>query len=242
MRITALCSLVAIFLLAADLSGQSWRVSPYEIHTGLGAANYFGDIGGSADDNTWFGIKDADFKRTRPAMSGGIRYFFRNDMAINGSLQAGWLSGTDTGWKNNERGYQFDTYFAEPSITFEYFFIKDHRLLSGVNRRGMVRTYSLLSAYLFAGTGALIYHLIPNDELNDRRERDNIRHGKVTMIIPAGIGMKFGISNTFDLGLETGIRYSMNDYLDGFTSESSTANDYYYVTNINLIYKLQLTR
>lgn len=238
MRATAILFFLATFLFATELRAQSWRVSPFEIHSGLGFVNYFGDLGGSADQNTWLGIKNMDLVRTRPAMSGGIRYFFRNEMAVNGKLQAGWLSGTDTGWKNSERGYEFDTYFAEPSITVEYFFIRDYRLLAGVNRSGMVRTYSRLSAWLFAGTGAIIYKVIPNDALKERQERDNMSHGIATIVFPAGFGMKIGISNTFDIGLETGLRYSMNDYLDGFTSETSSANDYYYITSINLIYKL----
>jgi hypothetical protein len=242
MRIKLLLSFIALFFFMIELPGQGWRISPYEIHTGLGWANYFGDIGGSADENTWLGIKNIDFARTRPALSGGVRYFFRNEMALNGALRVGWLSGTDKGWKNNERGYQFDTYFAESSITVEYFFVKDYQLLRGVNRRGMVRTYSLLSAYLFAGTGALLYNVNPNDALKERRDSDNIRHGVVTISLPAGFGMKLGISNTFDVGLETGVRYSLNDYLDGFTSIFSNSNDYYYITNINLIYKLPLTR
>lgn len=229
-------------MFTSPLFGQSWRVSPYEINMGIGTANYFGDIGGSADDNTWYGIKNLDIKRTRPSITAGLRYFFREEMSVSASLNIGWISGTDEGWKNSERGYIFNTYFAEPSLTMEYFFIKDYQLLGGVNKRGMVRTYSLLSAYLFTGTGLNIYHVMPNENLQERQVQDEIKHGMVTIVIPAGAGFKIGISKWFDIGVEAGVRYSLNDFLDGFTSEISSSNDYYYLTNINLTYKLPVTR
>jgi len=107
-----------------------------------------------------------------------------------------------------------------------------------VNRRGLVRNYGTLSAYLFAGAGAVIYHVIPNDELRARQERDNIEYLPATIVLPAGAGVKIGIANLIDLGFETGGRYAMNDYLDGFTSPFARANDIYYITTVNLIYRI----
>jgi hypothetical protein len=229
-----------LFLIVAVLPARSqgWRATTYELHAGIGLTNYFGDIGGSADENTWFGIKDYDPARTRPGFSAGLRYFQSNNIALNGVITFGWLSGSDQGWKNEGRGYIFNTILLEPTIRVEYFPLKDRRLGTGVNRRGMRRNYSSISAYFFGGAGAAFYNVKPNEQLLSRQNRSGIEHGFVTMVLPAGLGVKIGIQNSMDLGFEFCGRYVMNDFIDGITTEISTSNDIYYISSIKLIYRL----
>ena len=229
---------VLILISASPASGVDWRATSYEFYAGIGTASYFGDIGGSADENTWYGIKDLDILRSRPGIMAGLRYFTSDYVGVSGSLALGWLSGNDTGGRNEERGYIFNTIIFEPLARIEFFPVRDFMLLRGVNRQGLVRNYGTFSAYLFAGAGAVIYHVMPNENLRDRQERDNIEHGMVTMVLPAGIGVKLGISNRIDIGFELGGRYAMNDYLDGFTSPVASSNDIYYLTTVQLIYRL----
>ncbi len=238
MRLKVLsCSL--LFIITAWYStAQAWRTTPYEIYAGIGPASYFGDIGGSADENNWFGIKDLDLLRSRPGFLAGLRYNHLRQLSFNGSIALGWLSGDDAGGRNESRGYVFNTVFLETSGRVEYYPIRDLRFLSGYDRRGMVRNYGTLSVYLFGGVGAVVYHVMPNDNLKARQERDNIEHGMVTVVLPAGAGVKLGISPSMDLGFEIGGRYALNDYLDGFTSPTATSNDIYYMTTIQLAYRL----
>ncbi len=238
MRTKVLLSFLPLLIFALPVLGQNWRTSTYEVNLGIGAASYFGDIGGSSDVNTWYGIKDLDIKRSRPVMSGGIRYMIRRNLAVNGGLHYAWLSGSDAGGRNDQRGYVFNTIIFEPSARIEFFPIVDYRVLDGVNRRGLVRRYGTLSVYLYGGAGALVYHVMPNENLEARQERDNIDYSPVTLVLPAGIGMKVGISNTMDIGFDLGGRYVLNDYLDGFTSPASTSNDIYYLTTVQLTYRL----
>lgn len=220
------------------LPGQSWRAKPYEFYGGIVTASYFGDIGGTADNDNLYGLKDLDILRTRPGAGAGLRYFQNDYLAFNGSLSLGWLSGNDEGGRNESRAYIFNSVILETAARIEFFPVKDIRVLSGVNRRGLVRNYGTFSVYIFGGAGALVYHVIPNENLKERRERDNIDHGMVTMVLPAGAGIKIGISNRMDIGLEIGGRYSLNDYLDGFTSPTATSNDIYYLTNLQLVYRM----
>ncbi len=218
--------------------GQSWRTTRWEASGGLILANYFGDIGGSAAENTWFGIRDLDLTRSRPGMSGGLRYFTHYHIAFKGNLAIGWLSGSDKGGKNENREYIFNSPILEPSIRIEFFPFRDWPMGRGFDRHGRVRNYATLSAYIFGGTGCVFYYVFPNEKLSLRQERDDLRYGPVAIVLPAGIGFKIGINNNTDLGLEIGGRYAFSDFLDGFTSKTSTANDIYYLTSVQLIYRM----
>jgi hypothetical protein len=238
MRILVFWSFLFLLVSVLPARSQGWRATPYEIHAGIGLTNYFGDIGGSADENTWFGIKDYDPVRTRPGFSAGLRYFRSNNVAFNGVLTFGWLSGSDQGWKNDGRGYVFNTVLLEPTVRIEYFPLKDLQIGNGVNRRGMRRNYSTISAYIFGGAGAAFYNVIPNESLESRQTREAIEHGFISVVLPAGLGFKVGIRNNMDLGFEICGRYVMNDFIDGLTTEMSTSNDIYYTSSIKLIYRL----
>jgi hypothetical protein len=222
--------------------GQSWRTAPYEIYAGFGSANYFGDIGGTPDENNLYGIKDFNIARSRPGVVTGLRYYPGKLMAFSGSLTLGWLSGNDKGWKNDSRGYAFNTVIVEPLARIEFFPLRDIQVGRGVNRRGMVRNYSSVSAYFFGGVGAVLFHVMPNEQLSARQDRDGIDHGSLSMVLPAGLGVKVGVNNSTDIGFEFGGRYALNDYLDGFTSDTSTSNDIYYITSVNLVIRLARLR
>ncbi len=238
MRIRTAIPVILAILFALPVNGQSWRSRPFEIYAGIGPANYFGDIGGTPHEENWYGIRDLDIFRSRPGFIAGLRHIPGRFLAVNGSVALGWLSGDDKGGRNEARGYVFNTAFLEISGRGEFFPVRDVRLLRGVNRRGLVRNYGTFSFYLFGGAGAIIYRVMPNEALEARRERDNLEHGMVTMVLPAGAGVKLGISNTMDIGFELGGRYSLNDYLDGFTSPTATSNDIYYITTVKLVYRL----
>jgi hypothetical protein len=239
MPVRILWSLFTWFYLILPLQAQNWRSTPYEIYGGIVFSNYFGDIGGWQDDNNWNGLRDIDLTATRPGISGGFRYFPISQAAISGNLALGWLSGNDLGGKNDRRGYRFNTLFAEPTVRAEFMAVRDRPFLrKRVNRRGLVRNYATFSAYVFGGAGAVVYHVIPNELLARRQENDNIDYSPFTFVFPAGLGIKFGIRNYTDIGLEIGGRYMMNDYLDGLTTDISTSNDVYYLTSVNMAFRL----
>jgi hypothetical protein len=221
------------------ISAQSWRSMTWEVHLGIGSAKYFGDIGGTPHENNWYGIRDLDILRTRPSAVGGIRYNQNRYISFNTTAALGWLSGSDAGGKNHSRDYIFNTVIFEPTARLEFFPLRDLQIGSGVDSRGLVRNYVTLSAYIFAGAGAVIYHVNPNENLRARQERDNLFYSPVTAVIPAGIGVKIGIRNFIDLGIEIGGRYAFNDFLDGFTSPTSTANDIYYISSLVLVYRIR---
>ena len=237
MRTRISLSALLLFLIIPFSFGQHWRTTPRELQLGIGAASYFGDIGGTAHENNIYGIRDLDIARSRPTAVGGMRYNQNRYLSLNVTAALGWLSGSDRGSRNESRDYVFNTVIFEPAGRIEFFPVRDILIGSGIDRRGMVRNYTTISAYLFAGAGVAFYHVMPNQNLKDRQNRSAIEHGPLTVVLPAGVGVKLGIRNFVDLGVEIGGRYAMNDYLDGFSSPSSTSNDIYYVTSVMLIYR-----
>jgi hypothetical protein len=242
---------VLVFFIAVNLStGQSpvpngfhWRTSPFELQVGFGTAHYFGDIGGTPHDNHLMGIRDFDPLRSRLAASGTLRFMHNRHISSGVSFSVAWLSGSDLGGRNEKRDYVFNTLLFEPHGRIEYYPLRDLRInRSGVDKRGMVKNYTTISAYIFAGAGAVFYNPLPNENLETRREKSEINHGSVTMVVPGGIGAKLGIRRFVDLGFEVGGRYAFNDYLDGFTSPTAKSNDIYYITTISLVYRLESFR
>ncbi len=217
---------------------QPWRSTPFEIYGGLGTANYFGDIGGTPDEDNLYGIKDFEFLQTRPSLTAGLRYNFHYLFSLNTGVTFGWLSGNDEGGRNEARGYTFNTLFFEPSTKVEVYFLKDYPFRARrTDRKGRIASYSTLSTYFFGGFGGIFFQVIPNDALKERRERDNIQHGNAALVLPVGLGLKLGIGYETDIGIEIGGRYTTSDYIDGFTSDFARHNDVYYITTINLVYR-----
>ena len=231
--------LLVLSLLLTHLTSwsQSWRSTPYEYSAGIGISNYFGDIGGAATENNWYGLKDLEIISSRPVIVGGLRYNYSRFLSFSGSLSTGLLHGTDARGRNAHRKFVFNTLFLEPSVRIEFVPIRDLHILSGVDRQGMVRNYGTLTVYILGGTGGVIYHVMPNDVQKRIQERDGIEHGFITLALLSGIGIKLGISNNMDIGFEMGGRYTLTDYIDGYTSEFSTANDIYYLTTVSFVHR-----
>lgn len=239
MRKSWLCIILLLSIAVFESNSQSWRKSPYEAILGFGSSNFFGDIGGTDAENNLMGLKDIRLRSTRPSIHAGFRYFLPENFAVRGNISVAMLGDTDKGSKNESREFTFITLLGETSVFGEYFIARDISIGGPrTNRRGLLRNYATFSAYAFAGVGSVLYFVNPNDKLKQVQEIRGIEHGYVTMVLPVGVGVKMGIANNFDIGLEIGGRYSFSDHLEGYTSQFSKANDIYYLTHINVIYRI----
>src|SRR4030042_3871614 len=153
--------LILILLLSFSISegyAQKWKLRRYEAVAGIGTAHYFGDIGGTADKNNLFGIKDIELFNTRPSFYLGVRYKIRNNMAVKANFIFGFLKGDDAGSKNNERNCAFTSKIFEPSAQFEFSIISEeqkYRTNAMFNKRGMINNYSHYNIYAFVGIGGV---------------------------------------------------------------------------------------
>lgn len=244
---------ILIFLASIFTNGfsQRWKLTRYEAVGGIGTTNVFGDIGGTADKSNWFGIKDIRIAETGYSLYLGARYFFTENTAIKYNMIYGHAAGSDANSKNADRQFSYKTSFFEPSVQYEYYFIKEgrrNRMSNIYNRRGMINNYTLLSAYAFGGLGGLIFSpkltsggrlpdaATPHFELVDG-------YSKFSGVLALGAGVKYSIDKEWSIGFEFGRRFTFTDYLDGLSnSKYSHSNDTYYFGVINVIYKLETNR
>jgi hypothetical protein len=237
--------LLIVFSLPQEGNAQRWKMKRYEATFGVGFLNYFGDIGGAATSDNWFGIKDLSIKHTRPSLYLGARYKIRENMGLKLNLMYGFIAGDDEGSKNNDRGFKFTSGLFEPSIQYEYSLISEEKRYKSsalFNKSGMVNNYSQINLYLYAGIGGVFFNPKPNDALKNAFHYDP-DHSKAGIVMPLGVGLKYVINQYWSIGGEFGIRLTTTDYLDGYSHpDFSKANDLYYLGFINGIYRIRTSK
>jgi opacity protein-like surface antigen len=241
--------ILVIVFMAITLTGfsQRWKLKRYEVLFGVGSTNIYGDIGGTADADNMFGLKDIRINETRYSLYAGARYKLKKDLALKFNLIYGKGIGDDKDSRNAEyRGYSFTTSIIEPSFQLEYSFLSEERKISTsklYSRRGMVNNFTTFSAYGFAGLGGVLFN--PKLDLHGKTaaSAETIDgYGKFSVVIPIGLGVKYAIDKNWSLGFEFGRRFALSDYLDGISTKYSKANDTYYFGVFQAIYKLNTNR
>jgi hypothetical protein len=249
MKRQCLIFLSAIILVSLDGYSQVlWKRLRYEVIGGAGMSNFFGDIGGSADKNNLWGLKDIGVSNAGTAFFVGARYKLKQNMALKLNIFYARVGGNDKNSRNAERGFSFKTSIIEPSLQYEYYIKCDElRYLSPThlyNRRGMINNYAQIGIYLFAGVGGVLYY--PKVFYSVRPANPAYEtvsgYSKFTVGVPFGIGIKKAMDKYWSIGFEFGRRIVFSDYLDGLSTSFSKHYDLYYFGVFHLIYKLETDR
>ncbi|MCX6301891.1 MAG: hypothetical protein NTW82_06880 [Bacteroidia bacterium] len=235
------CVLIILILcFAVPFShAQLWKMRRWEATGGAGPSFFFGDIGGFSQSKNILGLRDLTYLQTRFDVNGNLKFRITRDINIRLCLTYALLRANDERGSNESRGYDATTSILEPAVIGEYYFIKNKAENSYLFIKGKQRfIFELLQSldfYAFAGFGGVSYSVKGNDAL--------ITHGMETggfsMVIPAGLGATLIYSPNLNFGVEVGGRYAFTDYLDGYTSQYSKANDVYYFLNFTVTYKLK---
>lgn len=234
--------IVVWIILFLSLPGHSqiWKRNRIEIFMGVPITHYFGDIGGSSDPNSMMGIKDISFRALRPGFSGGLGYRLTERFYAQGTLTLGLFGNTDKGSRNEARNYAFSTFGTELAAVAQFYIIPEsdqNYFYSIMQVRGGLRKINKpFSLYLFAGGGGCFYRVKPLNNLVGSDRFDDSQHTAV--VVPFGLGFKYQIFSRMLVGAELGGRYLLSDYLDGFSPEPSKYNDFYYVFNFKIYYRL----
>lgn len=219
--------------------GQLWKMRRWELVGGAGPSFFFGDVGGYSRTDNLLGFRDITYLQTRYNINGNLKYRATRVMNLRLSLTYALFNATDIRGSNENRDYQSMTSLFEPSFIGEYYFIKNRAEMSYLFIKGRRSFFSQimrsLDFYAFTGVGGAAYTVKPNDALLDR---DMPTEG-FAAIIPVGIGTTLIYNPNINFGVELGARYALSDYLDGYTSQFSKANDVYYFLNFTLTYKLK---
>jgi hypothetical protein len=232
-----------IICFAAPLShSQLWKMRRWEAVGGAGASFFFGDIGGFSQTKNILGIRDLTYLQTRFDINGNLKYRFTRNLNARVSMSYALFHATDARGSNEGREMEATTSLFEPAVLCEYYFIKNYSETSWLfARRREAFVWNLLKSldfYAFAGVGGAVYSVKENDELMSH----GLKSGGFTPVIPAGLGTTLIYSPNINFGLEVGGRYTFTDYLDGYTSQYSKANDVYYFLNFTITYKLKTGR
>ena len=237
--------ILILFCIPHSVEAQKWKLRRYEGLFGVGICNYFGDIGGSGSSENLFGLKDLSIKSTRPSFYLGARYKIRPNIAVKMNLMYGFISGDDAGGKNNDRGFKFTSSMFEPSFQAEYSLISEEqrkRSSALFNKKGMMNNYSQINLYLYAGIGGVFFNPFNvNQAMLDSPNYDP-DHSRMGIVFPAGMGIKYVVSQKWSVGAEFGVRWTTTDFLDAYTSAWSKANDLYYFGHVHGIYRIKTSR
>ncbi|MBN2521042.1 MAG: hypothetical protein JXB17_11085 [Bacteroidales bacterium] len=244
-----------LLLIINNSSAQRWKLTRYEVISSVGASFGQNDIVGVSEYNfqNLFGLKEA-FAFRNFGLTGflGARYRITEKTSIRISFDGGLFRGSDLGKGTSLR--KFSTYFFEPTIHFEYFLIKEGVVgakYSIMDYRGGISSKAkrnMMSLYLFTGIGTLHFWPFVNEAISSRPDYTDVYKHSI-FVIPAGIGLKYLITNRNAMGLELGGRYTLipalvksGDFLDGIKPSISKSNDIYGFINLYWAYKLRASR
>jgi hypothetical protein len=209
---------ISILFFSSISSGQNLNIRRIDVLLGPGTTIVFGDIG------DW---------QIGPSVCTGVRYKFQKYWSVKANLIFGKGLGSDEDTKNHDREYEFSTFIFEPSLQVEYYFL----FLEGrrYNNKGLLFVLPAVSVYGFAGLGGSFFNPTPGGELKNKIIDD---FTKLSLVVPIGVGARYNLNNEWSVGLEFGRRTTSTDYLDGYTSDDSKANDVYLFGVLSLSYKI----
>jgi len=173
-----------------------------------GISNYMGDL-----------APDPIFKESHPAFGLLLKRNANNYFSYCLDFTVGKISGNDSNSKSlAPRGLNFQSNIYEASFQIEFNFFS----FSTVNIRGTQR----ISPYVFSGLS--LFHFDPTSTYNGQTyhlqglstEGQGFAEGapspyKLTQLaIPLGGGIKFNLSNAFNIAVLAGYRATFTNYLD----------------------------
>lgn len=218
------------------LFGYSQASLPgFEIGAGLSAMVYQGDLAPA---------RVGSYRTLRPGISISGSRLFSPFFSLRASLGVGGLRGDDSKFKTPEwrtqRNFAFSSTVAELAVVGVYNIL-------GTNGDNSDRR---LSPYVFGGVGfSFLRTAVDFTRFNATYFGSeswvvsglatDIAHGpnRRLLVFPVGAGLRYPISNSFSISLETNYRISFTDYIDGFSrSAGPSKKDSYYSHTASLIY------
>ncbi len=225
------------------VDGQRWKRERWAIYAGTGTNHFMGDLGGGSKEAAHFlGVRDMDWRYTRPTMQVGMRYRMLQDLTIKPMISYAYIKGDDAESQyipRQARNLHFGSNIWEFGAQFEYNFIKEKELARYTF--SSLRGAKKINAFVIVGGGGLYFN--PKSEevrgsgqwvalrplhtegqgeeaytITENGEEVTItpdkEYGKITGFVSLGLGMKYQIDRRWAVGLEITNRYTFSDYID----------------------------
>ncbi len=205
-------ALATLLLLSVNTAKAQWEaiVQEGEIGVSLGAAHYFGDLNTNVSLN-------------RPKIAGGIffRKQFGNYTALRVAAHFAKLGYSDTYNKDNEyqqrRNLSFNTNIFELSLQGDFNFYK---FIAG-------DPYSRFTPYITLGVGVfgfdpyayyqgqkVFLRPLGTEGQGYAAYPNRKPYSTMSFFVPLGVGVKYGLTERFNIGFEVTHRFTGTDYLD----------------------------
>ncbi|MCB0704581.1 MAG: outer membrane beta-barrel protein [Saprospiraceae bacterium] len=170
----------------------------------VGGSNYIGDL---SNNSVSLYMSETHF-----AIGGFASYHFGPIVAATLEFNYGTISGRDSNSSDETvraRNLSFRSYLIDAGLSAEIY-------IPGFQPYNLYRP---ISGFLFVGVGMNAYN--PKTvydgqwvNLQPLGTEGQAAYSKVTLSIPFGVGMKYAITDGFNLGLRIGARKTFSDYLD----------------------------
>lgn len=182
-----------------------------EIGVLLGVSTYYGDIVNNFDPNTF-------------RFSGGLfmRYHLNQRWVIRGNLAYARVTGADSVSKDSEfqrnRNMSFYTDIIELSGVAEY------NLIADKNKGRRVKTPII--PYVYGGLGVFYYqpwaiYPVTGKPIELRPlKTDGSSYSTIALCIPVGVGVRFYLNRTWQLGFDFGARFTSTSHIDDVAGNS----------------------
>ena len=204
------------------LSANAQAPSTSELGIGLGGVNYKGEI-----------APKYRFGNNQPA----VTIFYRKDISkpvtLKASALAGGIAGTDNYFDlplNQLRQARLRGTLIEGAVGLEYNFLDYYDL------RRRIRW----TPYFFANAAA--FYVSAKTESSTQGAAINKENAFISFSIPAGVGVKYALSQHWNLGAEIGARKIFTDSFDNLdeATQSAFANhfnhDWYFYNGFSISY------
>jgi len=220
----------SVFLAALPASAQQ-RTTTSELGLGLGATTYKGEV-----SPQW------QLNNQRPALTA----FYRRDVSVPITLRVGFTAGQLRAADSNVSGSSGAVpplpAYRQLSLSgsvYELAGVMEYNFLDYHQRRQIHRRH--FTPYLFIGVAGYYVSTTLRTANADLRADFNRDGGRLGVAIPAGAGLKFALSEHFNLGLETAVRKTFTDQLDHAGDQSPLLvnphdQDWYYYSGLSVSY------
>lgn len=208
-------------------SNGNWSMNKKELVLNAGASQFLGDLGGHNGVGAQKSLRDINFSSTHMNLGVGFRYRFHKHWATTTSLDFSMLKGNDALTKEpirNARNLHFRSPFLNLSQRVEWIIYSIEEVGNRYGLKGGMKSKNF-RVYLFGGVGLAWFNpqakyqgkwvnLRPLKTEGQGLEGGPKNYLPITATIPAGIGVRFGISKMWTMGIEATYLKTFSDYID----------------------------
>jgi len=217
-------------------SQKNWSLNKKELIFGLGATQFNGDLGGGATAGIDYSMKDIDWPSTGINAMIGFRYRFHPSFATTTKLSYFTLKGDDKFSEEsirNARNLNFKTGVFELQQRIEWIAFSVEKFSPTYTLPGKAKGKNKNQQYyLFTGLGAAYFN--PKAEYNGkwyelrklRTEGQAKPYSPITMTIPMGLGLRFGLGTSWRFGIEASYVKTFSDYIDDVSTVYADPNSF----------------